>query len=74
MRKWVVLAVALALSGCGTIRDMHNRQELDASLAAYKSCLQQHPADAAKACETTRLAYQAELDRRKAQAEIQVGR
>jgi hypothetical protein len=59
-----VLGVFVLLSGCGVVAGfnrLNSDVEMGRSEAAYKACLADHPSDAATACETARLAYQADV-------------
>jgi hypothetical protein len=57
----------LFLAGCGIAAKVHARDNMEASLAAYKGCLTQHPSDVSQ-CEGYRLAYQADLQAYRATA------
>jgi|GEM_PF-6960869 len=65
--KWLTVAVlALALCGCAVRQKIENREAVNDSLTAYKACLGAHP-DAPKACESARLAFEADLARQRNQ-------
>lgn len=67
MKKVLVGVVLLGLCGCAVAQKIENREAVNQSLAAYKSCLGAHPA-APNACEAARLAYEADLERQRNQA------
>jgi hypothetical protein len=59
-----LMGVFMLLAGCGVVSSFNRLNsdiEMGKSEAAYKACLADHPSDAAKACETARLAYQADV-------------
>jgi hypothetical protein len=61
MKRFFLLAtVAVSLSGCGMAVRMEAHSDLETSKAAYKSCLAANPANVS-ACESLRLAYEADL-------------
>ena len=64
MHRKVVLylsaAAVLMLSGCAVAAKVRARDDMEASKAAYKRCLQEHPDDPSK-CEGLRQAYEADL-------------
>ncbi len=61
MKRFFLLAtVAVSLSGCGVAVRMEAHSDLEASKAAYKSCLAAKPASPSD-CESLRLAYEADL-------------
>ena len=55
----IVLSV-LALSGCGIAAKIDARNDMQQSKLDYKNCLANNPSNP-KACEATRLAYEADL-------------
>jgi hypothetical protein len=64
----------LALTGCGIAAKVDARNNMQASLVAYKACLAQNPQNL-KACEASRLAYNADMSAfRATSAGIQPGR
>jgi hypothetical protein len=64
----------LALSGCGIAAKVDARNNMRASLAEYKACLAQNSQNL-KACEASRLAYNADMRAYRAtSAGIQPGR
>ena len=63
----------LALSGCGIEAKIDARNDMQQSKLNYKNCLANNPSDP-KACESTRLAYEADIRAYKAMsAGIQPG-
>lgn len=58
----MAISVVLAglVSGCGIAAKVNARNDMEASKAAYKACLAQHPEDV-PACEGPREAYEADL-------------
>lgn len=60
--KIVVLLVLVAMvaSGCGYLARARIRDDMEASKASYKACLDQNP-NAPRNCEAARLAYEADL-------------
>jgi hypothetical protein len=66
IRSAVIATVAVLLCSCGAVEIFnymnadHNRDNMVKSEAAYKGCLAEHPNNAA-ACESLRLAYQADV-------------
>lgn len=67
MKRLIIVAIALALCGCAVRQKIENREAVNDSLTAYKACLAAHP-DGAKACESARLAFEADLARQRNQA------
>ncbi|MDC8449181.1 MAG: hypothetical protein LV473_12580 [Nitrospira sp.] len=53
-------AGVLMLSGCAIAAKVRARDDMEASKAVYKRCLQEHPDDPLK-CEALRQAYEADL-------------
>lgn len=62
MNRTIALTVAaLALTGCGIAAKVDARNNMQQSLSAYKQCLAQHPDNAKQACESAKLAYDADM-------------
>ena len=55
-----LVLVAMAASGCGYMAQARIRDDMEASKARYKACLDQNPS-APGNCEAARLAYEADL-------------
>ncbi|MDY0188998.1 MAG: hypothetical protein RBR16_13860 [Syntrophus sp. (in: bacteria)] len=61
MRKIIALVLAgLIFTGCGIAAKVRARNDLEASKAAYKRCLEAHPDDPST-CEALKQAYKADL-------------
>jgi hypothetical protein len=56
----VLAAMAVSLTACGVAVRMEARNDMEASKAAYKSCLAENPGKVS-ACEASRLSYEADL-------------
>lgn len=55
-----MLLVILATAGCGVSVKVDARNEYRQSLAAYKACVASHPDDAVSACQSQKLAMEAD--------------
>lgn len=60
MKRVVIVGAILMLTGCAGTEAVNARNELQASKAALKTCLSQHPQDV-RACNGASAAYQADL-------------
>jgi hypothetical protein len=56
----LLVVVTASLSACGLAARMDAHTDMETSKAAYKSCLAANPANSS-ACESARLAYEADL-------------
>ena len=57
----IILMVAMSFSnGCGITAKVRARDDMEASKAAYKRCLEQNPDNPSK-CESLKRAYEADL-------------
>ncbi len=55
-----LLALAASLSGCALAAKMDARNDMEASKAAYKTCLADNP-KTVSACQAEQLSYEADL-------------
>lgn len=60
LRFTATLATLALLSGCGVVAKVDARNDMAQSKAAYKNCLAINPSNPV-ACESYRLAYEADL-------------
>lgn len=60
MKRLVIVGAILVLTGCAGTETVDARNELQASKAALKACLAQHPQDV-RMCNGASAAYQADL-------------
>jgi hypothetical protein len=60
MKRLVIMGAILVLAGCAGTETVDARNELQASKAALKTCLAQHPQDV-RVCNGASAAYQADL-------------